>query len=857
MLTNKVVQTNKTSNKNQFIEKLRSLIKDGDEVDRCYAIRALSDLQDSGSATLIIESMRDEDLDVCIDAVNALGVIGKASNATVNEKITDKLIESLINDPESEIKVACLESLAQIGNKKAIPHFLKIAEERPEEMNFDSGDWDVWWDMQLQSIRGLGKLKVDDAVPVLQKLIEADDYHDIENEIFNAIVEIEGEKSDEYLLSLLTDGNPRIKRRVAKALGKSQSKSTLKLLARSLQDKASDVREATLSALSERGATQYLPAILLSFRDSNADVRNAAVKAAHHLNQQIKKDDSHADELIEKLVPVLYDTDQTVKATVLDTLLNLGWQAEEKEIEYLSEQLKSCTGDCFSALCRIITAQKLADGYANLLYLLQHNELETEEKIHALGALGKSGQWNSAIESTIGILIFDDKAVVRLAALEALANLDSQHPADSAYEGRLPIDMISETLQGQLKPPATHKIIPIVPVEDIEKKFALNTESNAEKNAENTKHADKNASQESDNLSETVLDKTTSDKGRETVDTSFMDDALQQISQSIADGEKPLPLSTLDSIAITHIEDELEKTAAKKKQQAEITKQEEAEKEQLKDFIALTDDNREISQWLLNKESIDVNVDIKRLAARILGQVGSSSTFPLLLKAFDTDDSELKREVALSITELLKNGTASIENTELKTSIHTALSQELNTDKRDLRIAIARALAELGSIDDIPALIEKLFDDDIAMRIQTLHSLSKIACCIDDQNNKSESGQSVNYAALAELMLDQLKENKFGIHRAAVEALIPLFESKHGNKLNGSTVSLKQKAISRLIQAGLSGTHGQVQDMSWGLKALDKELSSISLLEKIDEVSSSVERRYMIEMLGELHKESA
>ena len=834
------------SNKTQYIEKLRSLIKDGDEVDRCYAIRGLAAIKDLASTDIILESLHDEDLDVSIDAVNALGILGKEAEENELKKITDKLIESLINDPESEIKVACLESLSLVGDKKAIPHFLKIAEERPEEMNFSSGDWDMWWDMQLQSIRGLGKLKVNEAIPVLQRLIETNDYHDIENEIFNTIVEIESEGSDEYLLTLLTDGNERIKRRVAKALGKSQSKSTLKLLARSLQDKNPDVRSATLFALQERGVTQYLPAILLLFRDSNANVRQAAVKVAHQLSQQIKSNDSHADELTKELIPMLYDTDQTVKATVLDTLLNLSWQAEEKEITYLSEQLKTCTGDCFSALCRTITTQNLADGYANLLYLLQHNELETEEKIHALTALGKSEQWNPAIESTIGQLIFDDKSVVRLAALEALADLNTQHPTGSAYPGRLPIDMISETLQGQLKPPATHKVIPIVPIDDIEKKFELEKEKK---------------------VAESVETKNT-DKDREKVDTAFMDDALQQISQSIADGEKPMPLSTLDSIAITHVEDELEKVVAENKELAEsakLLKEQEEEKEELKEFFELTEDNKKISSWLINKENIDVNIDIKRLAARILGKVGSDNTFALLLKTFETDDTELKREATLSIAELLKNNIASIEDPALKASILEAINQELNAEERDLRIASARALAELGTVDDISALIEKLFDSDVAMRMQTLHSLSKIACRIDDSvdetvqsnNKENENKKTINYLALAELMLDQLKNNEFGIHRAAIEALIPLFSNKNGNKLNGSTVSLKQMAISRLIQAGLSGTHGQVQDMSWGLKALDKELSSSRLLEEIENASSSVERRYMIEMLGELHKEKA
>lgn len=796
---------NTNSSKRLFTEKLRSLVKEGDEVDRSYAIRGLAQLKDSDSAELLFHCLHDEDLDVSIDAVSALGELE-------GEEITDKLIESLLQDPEAEVKVACLESLAKLGDKKAIPHFLKIAEHRPEEMNFDTGDWDLWWDMQLQSIRGLGALKVNEAIPVFKRLIESDEYLDIENEIFNAIVEIGSDESDNYLLELLTDGSARIKRRVAKALGKSQSKATLKLLARSLQYKDSDLREATLLALAERKATQYLPAILLLFRDSNADVRNTSVKVAHQLSQYINANDDHAEELIEKLRLMIRDEDQTVKSTVLTTLMNLGWKANREEAENLAEQLECCSGDCFTALCKVIGTQNLVDGFAKLLFLLRHNSLGNEESIHALLAIGQSGQWNSAIETTLGALVFADAAVVRLAALDALARLNNSFEG-KGYKGRLPIEMITEAMQGELKPPASKKIIPIVPIEDIEKKFEQ--EATQENLEIETQHED---------ISEP-----------EKLDTTFVDDALDQISKSIEKGEKPHPMSTLDSIAITHVEDELERVAAENKH--EEAKQE----DDLTDFVALTEQNKQISKWLFNKETIDVGVDIKRLAARILGQIGTNESLTVLLSAFETEDAELKREAALSIAQIMNSDVKeTLDDEALQSSLRKALIETLNDDERDLRIASARAIAQLGGIDEIPLLIEKLFDDDVAMRMQTLSSLSEVACRSDDK--------AINYEALAGLMLDQLKSNKVGIHRAAVEALIPLFRSK----LNGSAETLKQTAITCLIQAGLSGSHGQVQEMSWGLKALDKELSSIRLLEKIDEVSSSVERRYMVEMLGEV-----
>lgn len=812
-------------NKTRFIEKLRALIKDGDEVDRSYAIRTLAKLKDSDSVELLFECLHDEDLDVSIDAVNALGELQ-------SDAIADKLIDSFIHDPEGEVKVACLESLAKLGDKKAIPYFLSTAEKPPEETSFSTGDWDLWWDMQLQSIRGLAALKAKQAIPVLRKLIESDDYLDIENEIFNAIVDIGGSKSEGYLLSLLTDGSARIRRRVAKALGRSQSKATLKLLGRALRDKDADVREATLYALQQRHASQYLPAVILLFRDVDAKVRQTAVNVANKLSQQDQQDNSSRIELTETLTPLLRDADPLVKTTVLKTLMGLGWQANEEELAYLSGQLKNCSGDCFGAMCDLVVKQQIADGFANLLYLLRHNELDTEEKIHALSALGKSGQWNTAIESTIGALLFDKESVVRLTALEALAELDKGLPQKMSYKGRLPIDIISEALQGQLAPPASQKIIPIVPVEELDKKFA---------EKERNKQLNEVTEPGSEDSSE------------------FVDQALEQISQSISQGEKPHPLSTLDAIAISHVEDQLEQQAADGTDSIDIEDDlPQNQDEDVGDFIALTEHNKEISRWLFNKESVDVSVDIRRLAARIIGQAGSDKVVPILLEALTADDKALKREAALSVADFYKQrdterhlATASSNDNNDIARIQKALLSALNDDERDLRIAAARALAEVGSVAEVPALIEKLFDDDVAMRMQTLQSLSKIACRDDVSTEASE--KTINTVALAELMLDQLENNEIGIHRAAVEALIPLFN----HKLNGATEPLKHKAISRLIQAGLSGTHGQVKEMSWGLNALDKDLSSMQLLEKIDEVSNSIERRYMVEMLGELHGHEA
>lgn len=790
-----------THNSQLLVEKLQSLIIGGDEIDRCFAIQVINTIKDNSSTQLLIDAMRDDDIDVCVDAITALGELG-------GEAVPEKLIESLINDPDGEIKVACVKALAELGDEKGAENLLKLAEHPPEETSYRAGDWDLWWDMQLASIRGLGKMKHIEAVPVFKRILEDDDCMDIENEIFNSLAEI-GDDANEYLFEKLKLGTPRVRRRIVKALGKSPDTATLKPLARTLLDKDANVREATLLALLERNASQYLPAILLTFRDTNSTVRKTAISVVHQLSLQLKTKERSDTDLLEKVLPLLKDNDPTVKSAVLNSLTALDWKASSEHQEYLSNLLRECKGDCFAAVCRAIEAQQVTEGVATLLYMFKHKELGSEEAIHALSTIGRFKQWNSEIESVIANNIYHDERIVRLTALESLSELDKDFPQGVQYEGRLPLEMIIEALQGQLVPPLTHKIIPIVPIEDVESKF---------KKEENVHKSEKHIKKE---------------------DTSFVDSALEQIKQSIADGEKPHPMSTLDSIAITSVEKDIDS-------QTKTDEQPQTEnKKELTEFIALSEQNREISSWLLNRNKVDVAIDIQRLAARMLGKSSSEKAIPVLSKIFESNDDELKREAALSIAELTEKG-LTIDDS-LKPTIHKALLIELSSDQRDLRIASARALGELGENTDIPHLISQLQDENYTVRIHVLNALSKIAMRLELEKNDP---QEISYEGLAELMIKQLDNNEKGIHRAVVNALVPLFK----NKLNGSANSLKTTAIDSLIKAGLSGSNGQVQEMSMGLITLDKDLSSTRLLEKMDDVSNSVERRYVVEMLGELHR---
>ena len=109
--------------------KLGALLLEGDEVDRCYAIQSLVSMRHDGANALLENCLRDEDIDVCVDAAQALGVLG-------DRRSSPRLLESLLNDPDGEVKTACITALAELEENEAIPHLLQIIEQRPEDISF-------------------------------------------------------------------------------------------------------------------------------------------------------------------------------------------------------------------------------------------------------------------------------------------------------------------------------------------------------------------------------------------------------------------------------------------------------------------------------------------------------------------------------------------------------------------------------------------------------------------------------------------------------------------------------------------------------------------------------------------------
>ena len=78
-----------SSSKSKTVGVLCELLSTGDEADRCYVSRALGVLGDPAAIPDLIKHLHDKDIDVCVDAADALGKMGAAS--AINDLIETEI----------------------------------------------------------------------------------------------------------------------------------------------------------------------------------------------------------------------------------------------------------------------------------------------------------------------------------------------------------------------------------------------------------------------------------------------------------------------------------------------------------------------------------------------------------------------------------------------------------------------------------------------------------------------------------------------------------------------------------------------------------------------------------------------
>ena len=807
---------------------LLNYLENGNEVDRCYAAKTLGNLKIKEATKALLERIKDEDVDVCIDAISALGKIKELSALPV-------LLESLEKDPDSDVKLAVTESLAHFQSKDAIDTLLKLAEERPEDMYFDqNADWDSWWDLQEKAIFILGEMKVKKAFPILKNILEDEFSQDIEAIILKAIAKLGDDQADKYLINRLNGANDSTEiqqRRTATALGFSQTDATLKALGRGLVSKSADTRENILLALGQRKATAYIKAIFLSLRDPAANVKRTALKVLQNLESELQTNQAFD---FNQIAAMLKEQDATLQTAILAF-----FQEQQKInpiIKTLSDEnqqlilqcLKSENDNVLAQAAQLSTITGHPESTALLFKLAlseTHSAWVRKEAILALGhtinTISDAEEKQNALLD-LRSLVHNEEQAVRSSALQALLIL-SNSSKESENDELPPIAILLATLKGEQ--------FDLKETEDETCTVGETpTESNCNTCAENT------ACSSAVNGGNATI--------TETIVQQFKDKDINESAHLIPANEDQSinsAMSTLEAIAMDNVESS--------QAVIPVTETEKAHDKESGPFISenLDDDMDEFVNIMrknftkgkkMIRRKVNTFADARHICARLLSSNTQSIYDEVIVKALaeclNDNDESLRQEAAESLS-----------NISLRSPFITGLSDTfgklvtlLDSKDSDMRIACIHAIAHSGNRAALPHLLDYLSDEEYLVQLHSLHGLVYII------NNKAglSTQQQAEYMILNEVsneqvikaLFDCLNHKNYSVSMAAIEALADLKQTE---------------AIEQFIDVALTDEGQSARHISRLLKKLDTEKSTELLLTRLDSVADSSYRRYVMEML--------
>jgi len=705
---------------------LGGVLANGIDVHRCLAARALGRIGHAAAVGPLVEALLDEDEDVRTDAAEALAAI----DAEGAEK---QLLENLLGDPCSEVKLAAMSALARRGNADVVPWLRRLLKGRDEavawdEDEFHTSGWDDWLDIQRKAIEALADLGVDAAVPDIVDSVAGEDVQDVSEIAFPALARL-GDAGIAALDDFLAAEDVRHRRRAAAALAGIDADAAAGPLDRAFQDPAPEVRLAAAQVLAQRNATDSRLAGL--FDDGDSDLRAAAVRFAgrHHPK---------------RLPDLLEDPSVEVAAAVLEVL---AVPPAITDAPSLAEPLRAILAGSSARLAALAgPVLAVVAGSAardDLIVQLTSADRPLEVRLGALRGLFRIA--DAAAVTALTAAVGDEARFIRIEAMTALASLakvDGDWPNAAA-------DALLAALQGGLIPP---------PVEEV-----IREDTAADGPCEGD---------------ETRADETMPDK--------------------------VFPTSTLASI----LEDDtaLADRAGLPAPGVELTQ---GDMERLA-----------LARRIKGKKNVPlvprvvVFDDVRRFAARVLGDLDRSQVIDALAVALGDDDSEVRLAAAESLARIGARGV------RLADAVGQALVAVAADENRNLRLMVVRALGASDADITADTLQRGLADADSFVRSEAVRSLAR---------------RGLTGASTVALLDDDDPETRLTAARSLAQAA-------------------DDDAIGRLVDFAFSheGYHGR--EAGKLMRRIDAAEASSRLLAVLDDPDRARVWSVAIETLEELHR---
>ncbi len=815
-------------------EALRNLLTNGDEVDRCYAARALGIMGDKEAVEALIESLRDEDIDVCVDAVEALGRIGDIS-------ATSSIIESLENDSSGDVCIAAATSLGQLGSEEAIESLKGVILKRPERIEWED-QWDSWWDIQLEAVKTLGKLGRESNVQTLLDIIDDEGHQDIECELLATLAQTPG-KGIDSVISRLQDEElrPQNRWRAARALGRADAPEAVTALGRALQMGIPEIRAESATALAEQGAHRYLRPLLLLIHDDSEVVRKAALQAITTLAAKADVE----NELPEDLLSLVSDPSDSVRTALFETLASLikpGQQPlSDKLFEAIIPNLECSDFNTASATCTLLGKNGDQRAVPPLIILMNDPSKYLMTRRQATLALGEIGDNSREVIEALAHTVGDKEQTIRLAALTALRALHRDDEPSEVAATNPEVTTESDETEESEAPLTPLSII----LAAIQGKIEINSNKPETANSEemdeeeSQDEAQIEAAEEEQAVATEVASEETSSSLTEIAASSHEEKPELVLpahdNRVVQPGEFNTAKSTMDAIALDNVEVTLglhEESAEERPFDGET-----------EHYLGVAEESKALMTRMRSQREITAEQDVRLLGLRILIGLDTEESSQALIDALNDEDNAVRKEAALAIAESVEQGAT---HPILMDALGSMVAQ-LVLGERDLRRACARALGILGNHAAATPLLNALQDDDLNVRIQVMDSLSHLLTRGHDPIASDHMvTDPVSAKMAAEAIAEQLAHKDISIRIAAARALTKIVQLDEAEEI-------AQKMIEKTIDSVFEQDGDEARTLGKILRQAELEMVTKKLLNKLDEAEDSVIRSVAIEMLEELY----
>ncbi len=801
------------SSKQHAVQAIREWLNKGDELDRCCACRSLAALADRDSVSALIKYLQDDDIDVCIDAAEALGVIG-------DNRAVVALLESLDHDPDGDVKTVVVGALGKLGGEQAVSRLLELAIYPPEDDEWDDEEsWDSNWDIQIAAVQALAQLRVSAAVLPLCDLLADNECQVDKSSLCNALAHIGG-PGEQALVQKLCEDIPRERRRAAYALGINCTAMGARALGRALQDPEAEVRAAAANALASGNHGRYLSALLILLRDPSAEVRETALRVVNTLTGSVENMPVVQSIEWEKLLPLLDDNSPQVRTAVLKTLyLQLRHHRLDKEAEeYIQTRIHALLKDphpaVSAAACPFAVMFNSPKTREVLLSLAMNLQGDSAARQQAIIALGQCGDTSEDILMCLTEILNTEDSVVLFTALQALLTLHMQDDIacpDNKDTQSAPLEIIVAALQGDV-------IVPLVTEKSTEK-------STGEKIAEADAQDEKVSAEAA-----TITDATNDPEPPDTIE----------------------PVSTLDSIALGNAELARQLDTNKTRNPDEPPELSPEEMETFQPYYDILQQQKSNRKKFTRKKTVNIATEVRRLSARILGECSHPDVVKALTKTLYDANPEVQHEAIAALAHINPD-TAGITETL------GPLTSFLHLGNTDLRIVSAKALGALGNLGSLPGLLNCLDDESQLVRNQAVLSVVQIVKMHITRSlntnkplavaSKQAQEETADMEHALRSLIDRLDDSNVGVRKTTALAITEL-----GTLLSVETLSdeLRTEIIERLISSGFYSEGQQARDMAKVLRLLDPDTAGKRLVPILDSLPSSAERRIAMEMLEEI-----